>query len=174
MHLHVQVILEMHHKVTASVSMEFDNISPPTPVVFLVPTNTPSLPTNLNPNKLTMQQQKVSRKQRHPTLAIPQLMRLLMDEAWDSVLITHNKDFLYENEDLLPPGVTSRTFAKYSVSGVADASEKCSLYATLEANSTKETEATSDDTSTNSSANDQSTLDLGIEKKQTFRIPLKV
>lgn len=42
--------------------------------------------------------------------------------------ITHNKDFdvslLYENEDLLPPGVTSRTFAKYSVSGLADASEK--------------------------------------------------
>ncbi|KAL8254175.1 hypothetical protein R6Q59_032396 [Mikania micrantha] len=42
--------------------------------------------------------------------------------------ITHNKDFtvslLYENEDLLPPGVTSRTFAKYALSGLADASEK--------------------------------------------------
>ncbi|XP_071692619.1 heat shock 70 kDa protein 17-like [Rutidosis leptorrhynchoides] len=42
--------------------------------------------------------------------------------------ITHNKDFdvslLYESEDLLPPGVTSRAFAKYSVSGLADASEK--------------------------------------------------
>ncbi|KAF5801446.1 putative Heat shock protein 70 family [Helianthus annuus] len=42
--------------------------------------------------------------------------------------ITHNKDFdvslLYENENLLPPGVTSRTFAKYAVSGLADASEK--------------------------------------------------
>ncbi|XP_071701941.1 heat shock 70 kDa protein 17-like [Rutidosis leptorrhynchoides] len=42
--------------------------------------------------------------------------------------ITHNKDFevslLYESEDLLPPGTTSRTFAKYSVSGLADASEK--------------------------------------------------
>ncbi|KAL4569956.1 hypothetical protein LXL04_025605 [Taraxacum kok-saghyz] len=140
--------------------------------------------------------------------------------------ITHNKDFdvslLYENEDLLPPGVTSRTFAKYSVSGLADASEKymsrnlsspvkaslhyslsrsgifsldradavieisewvevpkknVTLNVTLEANSTKETEATSDDTSTNSTANDQSTLDLGTEKKlkkRTFRIPLKI
>ncbi|PWA97169.1 heat shock protein 70 family [Artemisia annua] len=42
--------------------------------------------------------------------------------------ITHNKDFdvslLYEKEGLLPPGVTSRTFAKYAVSGLADASEK--------------------------------------------------
>nr|XP_043607410.1 heat shock 70 kDa protein 17 [Erigeron canadensis] len=42
--------------------------------------------------------------------------------------ITHNKDFdvslSYENEDLLPPGVTTRTFAKYSVSGLAEASEK--------------------------------------------------
>ncbi|KAL8208142.1 hypothetical protein R6Q57_007554 [Mikania cordata] len=42
--------------------------------------------------------------------------------------ITHNKDFtvslLYENEDLLPPGVTSRTFAEYTLSGLADASEK--------------------------------------------------
>ncbi|CAI9275396.1 unnamed protein product [Lactuca saligna] len=42
--------------------------------------------------------------------------------------ITHNKDFdvslLYEDEHLLPPGITSRTFAKYSVSGLTDASEK--------------------------------------------------
>ncbi|XP_024994458.1 heat shock 70 kDa protein 17 [Cynara cardunculus var. scolymus] len=45
--------------------------------------------------------------------------------------ITHNKDFevslSYENEDLLPPGVTSRTFAKYAVSGLTDASEKYML-----------------------------------------------
>ncbi|KAL4568040.1 hypothetical protein LXL04_023641 [Taraxacum kok-saghyz] len=45
-----------------------------------------------------------------PKMHIPQL-----------VLITHNKDFLYENEDLLPPGVTARTFSKYSVSTLADA-----------------------------------------------------
>lgn len=42
--------------------------------------------------------------------------------------ITHNKDFdvslLYEDGDLLPPGVTSRTFAQYAVSGLAEASEK--------------------------------------------------
>ncbi|XP_038696853.1 heat shock 70 kDa protein 17-like [Tripterygium wilfordii] len=42
----------------------------------------------------------------------------------------HNKDFevslAYENEDLLPPGVTSPIFAQYSVSGVTDASEKYS------------------------------------------------
>ncbi|XP_076906177.1 heat shock 70 kDa protein 17-like [Bidens hawaiensis] len=42
--------------------------------------------------------------------------------------ITHNKNFdvslLYESEDLLPPGVSSRTFAKYAVSGLAEASEK--------------------------------------------------
>ncbi|KAI3502063.1 hypothetical protein L1887_30094 [Cichorium endivia] len=144
--------------------------------------------------------------------------------------ITHNKDFdvslSYENEDLLPPGVTSRTFAKYSVSGLADASEKymsrnlsspvkaslhfslsrsgilsldradavieisewvevpkknvsVPLNLTLEANSTKETEASDDSTtnSVNSTANDQNTLDLGTEKKlkkRTFRIPLKI
>lgn len=45
--------------------------------------------------------------------------------------ITHNKDFevslSYENEELLPPGVTSRTFAKYAVSGLTDASEKYML-----------------------------------------------
>ncbi|KAI3698317.1 hypothetical protein L2E82_41775 [Cichorium intybus] len=144
--------------------------------------------------------------------------------------ITHNKDFdvslSYENEDLLPPGVTSRTFAKYSVSGLADASEKymsrnlsspvkaslhfslsrsgilsldradavieisewvevpkknvsVPLNLTLEANSTKETEASDDSTtnSVNTTANDQNTLDLGTEKKlkkRTFRIPLKI
>lgn len=42
--------------------------------------------------------------------------------------ITHNKDFdvslSNEKEDLLPPGVISRTFAKDFVSGLADASEK--------------------------------------------------
>ncbi|KAI3728617.1 hypothetical protein L6452_17256 [Arctium lappa] len=45
--------------------------------------------------------------------------------------ITHNKDFevslSYENEELLPPGVTSRTFVKYAVSGLTDASEKYML-----------------------------------------------
>nr|KAJ0216236.1 hypothetical protein LSAT_V11C300115720 [Lactuca sativa] len=144
--------------------------------------------------------------------------------------ITHNKDFdvslLYEDEHLLPPGVTSRTFAKYSVSGLTDASEKymsrnlsspvkaslhfslsrsgifsldradavieisewvevpkknvsAPLNLTVEADSTKETDA-SDDTSThsvNTTANDQNTLDLGTEKKlkkRTFRIPLKI
>lgn len=53
------------------------------------------------------------------------------------------------------------------------------LNLTVEADSTKETDA-SDDTSThsvNTTANDQNTLDLGTEKKlkkRTFRIPLKV
>lgn len=40
----------------------------------------------------------------------------------------HNNDFevslAYESEDLLPPGVTSPVFAKYAVSGLADATEK--------------------------------------------------
>ncbi|KAJ4705661.1 putative Heat shock 70 kDa protein [Melia azedarach] len=42
----------------------------------------------------------------------------------------HNNDFevslAYESEDLLPPGVTSPVFAKYAVSGLADATEKYS------------------------------------------------
>ncbi|KAI3525911.1 hypothetical protein L1887_05044 [Cichorium endivia] len=45
--------------------------------------------------------------------------------------ITHNKDFdvslSNEKEDLLPPGVISRTFAKDFVSGLADASEKSTI-----------------------------------------------
>ena len=42
--------------------------------------------------------------------------------------IVHDKDFgvslSYENEDLLPPGVSSPRFAKYAVSGLGDASVK--------------------------------------------------
>jgi hypoxia up-regulated 1 len=42
--------------------------------------------------------------------------------------IIHKKDFevtlAYDNEDLLPPGVTSPIFAQYDVSGLTDASEK--------------------------------------------------
>lgn len=42
--------------------------------------------------------------------------------------IIHTKDFevslAYESEDLLPPGVISPVFAKYAVSGLAEASEK--------------------------------------------------
>jgi hypoxia up-regulated 1 len=44
--------------------------------------------------------------------------------------IVHTKDFevslAYENGDLLPPGVSTHTFAQFSVSGLADASEKYS------------------------------------------------
>ncbi|KAK9052591.1 hypothetical protein SSX86_029220 [Deinandra increscens subsp. villosa] len=58
-------------------------------------------------------------------LLVPRLKKLPI-KLFRSII--HNKDFdvslLYENEDLLPPGVTSRTFAKYVVSGLADASEK--------------------------------------------------
>ncbi|GKA41472.1 heat shock 70 kDa protein 17 [Tanacetum coccineum] len=58
-------------------------------------------------------------------LLVPRLKKLPI-KLFRSII--HNKDFdvslLYENEDLLPPGVTSRTFAKYAVSGLADASEK--------------------------------------------------
>ncbi|KAK1438011.1 hypothetical protein QVD17_03812 [Tagetes erecta] len=58
-------------------------------------------------------------------LLVPRLKKLPI-KMFRSII--HNKDFdvslLYENEDLLPPGVTSRTFAKYAVSGLADASEK--------------------------------------------------
>jgi hypoxia up-regulated 1 len=41
--------------------------------------------------------------------------------------IIHTKDFevsLSYEPDLLPPGVTSPVFSQYSVSGLADASEK--------------------------------------------------
>lgn len=42
--------------------------------------------------------------------------------------IVHDKDFdvslSYENEYLLPPGVSSPRFAEYAVSGLADASTK--------------------------------------------------
>lgn len=42
--------------------------------------------------------------------------------------IIHDQDFdvslLYENEDVLPPGVSSPVFAQYAVSGLADASAK--------------------------------------------------
>lgn len=42
--------------------------------------------------------------------------------------IIHKKDFevslAYENEDLLPPGVTSPIFAQYIVAGLTDANEK--------------------------------------------------
>ncbi|KAJ0446576.1 putative Heat shock protein 70 family [Helianthus annuus] len=58
-------------------------------------------------------------------LLVPRLKKLPI-KMFRSII--HNKDFdvslLYENEDFLPPGVTSRTFAKYAVSGLADASEK--------------------------------------------------
>lgn len=58
-------------------------------------------------------------------LLVPRLKKLPI-KMFRSII--HNKDFdvslLYENEELLPPGVTSRAFAKYSVSGLADASEK--------------------------------------------------
>ncbi|KAL8201451.1 hypothetical protein R6Q57_012790 [Mikania cordata] len=58
-------------------------------------------------------------------LLVPRLKKLPI-KMFRSII--HNKDFdvslLYENEDLLPPGVTSRTFAEYAVSGLADASEK--------------------------------------------------
>ncbi|XP_076909877.1 heat shock 70 kDa protein 17-like [Bidens hawaiensis] len=58
-------------------------------------------------------------------LLVPRLKKLPI-KMFRSII--HNKDFdvslLYENEDLLPPGVTSHTFAKYAVSGLAAASEK--------------------------------------------------
>ncbi|KAC9216381.1 hypothetical protein E3N88_46189 [Mikania micrantha] len=58
-------------------------------------------------------------------LLVPRLKKLPI-KMFRSII--HNKDFdvslLYENEDLLPPGVTSRTFAEYAVSGLADASER--------------------------------------------------
>lgn len=42
--------------------------------------------------------------------------------------IIHDKDFEvslgYESVDLLPPGVSSPTFAQYKVSGLGNASEK--------------------------------------------------
>ncbi|XP_076903172.1 heat shock 70 kDa protein 17-like [Bidens hawaiensis] len=167
-------------------------------------------------------------------LLVPRLKKLPI-KMFRSII--HNKDFdvslLYENEDFLPPGVTSRTFAKYAVSGLAAAGEKymsrnlsapvkANLHfslsrsgifsldradalieisewvevpkknqtlenanvsapanSTVEADSANSAEETDDSTvnSTNSTANDQNTVDLGTEKKlkkRTFRIPLKI
>lgn len=80
---------------------------------------------------------------------------LVKDESTRQVLVTrmkkvpskmfrsiiHNKDFEvslgYESADLLPPGVTSPVFAKYSVDGLANATEKYSslnLSAPIKAN----------------------------------------
>lgn len=45
--------------------------------------------------------------------------------------IVHQKDFevslYYESEDLMPPGVSSPIFAHYTVSGLANATERCEL-----------------------------------------------
>ncbi|XP_047970827.1 heat shock 70 kDa protein 17 [Salvia hispanica] len=60
-------------------------------------------------------------------LIVPR-MKKLPSKMFRSVV--HNKDFevslAYESEDLLPPGVTSLTFADYDIVGLADASEKYS------------------------------------------------
>ncbi|KAK3227333.1 hypothetical protein Dsin_007195 [Dipteronia sinensis] len=57
-----------------------------------------------------------------------QRMKKLPSKMFRSIV--HAKDFevslVYASEDLLPPGVTSPVFAKYAVSGLADASEKYS------------------------------------------------
>ncbi|KAI4318925.1 hypothetical protein MLD38_032578 [Melastoma candidum] len=84
--------------------------------------------------------------------------------------IVHNKNFevslAYESEDLLPPSVLSPVFARYSVSGLADAAEKYSsrnLSSPLKANL--------------HFSLDQDYADPVTEKKlkkRTFRIPLKI
>ncbi|KAI4374239.1 hypothetical protein MLD38_012253 [Melastoma candidum] len=55
-------------------------------------------------------------------------MKKLPSKMFKSII--HNKDFevhlAYESEDLLPPGVLSPVFARYSVSGLADSAEKYS------------------------------------------------
>ncbi|KDO64342.1 hypothetical protein CISIN_1g002363mg [Citrus sinensis] len=55
-------------------------------------------------------------------------MKKLPSKMFRSII--HAKDFevslAYESEDLLPPGATSPVFAKYAVSGLAEASEKYS------------------------------------------------
>lgn len=68
-----------------------------------------------------------------------QRMKKLPSKMFRSII--HNKDFevslAYESEDLLPPGVSSQTFAQYTVSGLANASEKYSsrnLSAPIKAN----------------------------------------
>ncbi|CAK9136008.1 unnamed protein product [Ilex paraguariensis] len=156
--------------------------------------------------------------------------------------IVHNKDFevslAYESEDLLPRGVSSLTFAQYTVTGLNDASEKyssrnlsspikASLHFSLsrsgifsldradavieisewvevpkknltvenlasaspnisvEADPRNASEGNNDNlhvndgynNTSNSTVNDQSTTDLGTEKKlkkRTFRVPLKI
>ncbi|KAF5463574.1 hypothetical protein F2P56_019477 [Juglans regia] len=59
---------------------------------------------------------------------IVQRMKKLPSKIFRSII--HNKDFeislAYENEDPLPPGVTSPIFAQYDVSGLTDASENYS------------------------------------------------
>ncbi|KAK9285864.1 hypothetical protein L1049_025065 [Liquidambar formosana] len=156
--------------------------------------------------------------------------------------IVHYKDFevslSYESEGLLPPGVSSHTFAQYDVSGLTNASEKYSsrnlsspikanlhfslsrsgilsldradavveisewveipkinltLENTTNASPNISVEAGPQNTSeesndnlhndgginnmSNSNVNEQSTMDLGTEKKlkkRTFRVPLKI
>ncbi|WJZ85157.1 hypothetical protein VitviT2T_004709 [Vitis vinifera] len=60
-------------------------------------------------------------------LIVPR-MKKLPSKMFRSII--HDKDFdvsfSYENEDLLPPGVSSPRFAQYAVSGLADASAKYS------------------------------------------------
>ncbi|KAK6945542.1 Heat shock protein 70 family [Dillenia turbinata] len=60
-------------------------------------------------------------------LLVPR-MKKLPSKMFRSIF--HNKDFevslAYESEDLLPPGVSSKIFAQYTVSGLADATEKYS------------------------------------------------
>ncbi|KAJ9692918.1 hypothetical protein PVL29_011840 [Vitis rotundifolia] len=60
-------------------------------------------------------------------LIVPR-MKKLPSKMFRSII--HDKDFdvslSYENEDLLPPGVSSPRFAQYAVSGLADASTKYS------------------------------------------------
>lgn len=45
--------------------------------------------------------------------------------------IIHKKDFevslSYESRDLMPPGVSSPVFAQYTVSGLANATERCEV-----------------------------------------------
>lgn len=163
-----------------------------------------------------------------------QRMRKLPSKMFRSII--HNKDFevslAYESEGLLPPGVSSHTFAQYAVAGLTDASEKYSarnlsspIKATLhfslsrsgilsldradavveitewvevpkvnltaesstsaspnitvEAGSVNTTEESNNGISntSNSDSKEESTTDLGVEKKlkkRTFRVPLKV
>ncbi|XP_052178130.1 heat shock 70 kDa protein 17 [Diospyros lotus] len=166
-------------------------------------------------------------------------MKKLPSKMFRSII--HNKDFdvslAYESEELLPPGIFSPVFVQYTVSGLADATEKYAsrnLSAPIKANlhfslsrsgifsldradatveisewvevpkknltvvnSTSASPNISVDAvpqnisesvesfqmdggitnSSNNSANDESTSDLGTEKKlkkRTFRVPLKI